>query len=107
MFEKALELADASQTSKQAWLGTYLNLGQAYRKLKWAEHVDAVGRHDQVCWIVRNYPQAQSAYEEVIKIDPRNSQGLACLGIIHHTLGELDDAITRYHEVSLSIQIAL
>ncbi|KAF8339828.1 uncharacterized protein EI90DRAFT_3037909 [Cantharellus anzutake] len=84
MFEKALELADASQTSKQAWLGTYLNLGQAHRKLK-------------------NYSQAKAAYEEVIRIDPRNPQGLACLGIIHHALGELGDAITKYHE-ALSVQ---
>jgi anaphase-promoting complex subunit 6 len=33
MFQKALTLANTSQTSEQAWRGTYLNLGQAYRKL--------------------------------------------------------------------------
>ncbi|KAF9507486.1 hypothetical protein BS47DRAFT_1321216 [Hydnum rufescens UP504] len=84
MFQKALTLANTSQTSEQAWRGTYLNLGQAYRKLG-------------------QYGQAKEAYQRVVTIDPRNAQGFACLGMIHHALDELDEAITRYHE-ALSIQ---
>ena len=66
-----------------------------------------MGWQGQVGYIVRNYPQVQLAYEEVIKIDPRDSQGLACHGIIHHGLGELDNDITRYHEVWLTTRVEL
>ena len=66
-----------------------------------------MGWQGQVGYIVRNYPQAQLAYEEVIKIDPRNSQGLACLGMIHHGLGEFDNAIARYHGVWLTTRVEL
>ena len=33
--------------------------------------------------------------------------GLACLGIIHHGLGGLHNAITRYHQVWLMTRVEL
>lgn len=50
----------------------------------------------------RELNEAKTAFQKVISIDPRSAQGFACLGMIHHALNELDDAITRYHE-ALSI----
>lgn len=50
----------------------------------------------------RQLTEAKEAFMKVISIDPRSAQGFACLGMIHHSLNELDDAITRYHE-ALSI----
>jgi Tfp pilus assembly protein PilF len=43
--------------------------------------------------------KAKEAFNKVINIDPRDAQGYACMGMIHHYLGEMNDAITRYHEV--------
>ena len=101
MFERALEIAKASQTSELSWKGTYLNLGQAYRKLECVSSIHifiAIDLNDR-----SRFEEAKGAYEKVITIDPRNAQGYACLGMIHHVTGELDEAITRYHQVCPSL----
>lgn len=108
MFQKALTLANASQTSEQAWRGTYLNMGQAYRKLGWVLFTlrDSVSTKIEM-HSVSQYGQAKEAYQKVVTIDPRSAQGFACLGMIHHALDELDEAITRYHEVCLIFDLSL
>lgn len=58
------------------------------------------------CCVDSRYDEAKTAFNKVVCIDPRHGQGLACLGMVHHVLGELDSAILRYHEVStVPIQI--
>ncbi|CCM03084.1 uncharacterized protein FIBRA_05204 [Fibroporia radiculosa] len=83
LFSEALELAKVVQTSQGAWTNTYLNLGTSYRRLGQLE-------------------EAKSAYQKVIKIDPRNQTALAFLGVTYHLLGDIDAAIVKYHE-TLSI----
>ncbi|KAG9017193.1 anaphase promoting complex subunit cdc16 [Tulasnella sp. 427] len=82
--EKAISLANHVQGTDAVWATTYLNLGQAYRKL---------GR----------YTDAKKAFNKVIKLNPRHAQGYACLGIICHLMGDCDHAIQHYHE-SLAIE---
>ncbi|KZT73047.1 TPR-like protein [Daedalea quercina L-15889] len=79
LFLNALEMAQIVQTSQRAWMNTYLNLGTAYRKL---------GRLEE----------AKAAYQEVVKLDPRNQTALAFLGVTYHLLGDVDGAIVKYHE---------
>ncbi|KZT07761.1 TPR-like protein [Laetiporus sulphureus 93-53] len=84
LFKEALDLAKTVQTSEQAWVNIYLNLGSAYRKL---------GRLEE----------AKAEYQRVIEVDPQNQSGLAFLGITYHLLGDIDAAIEKYHEVSLQL----
>ena len=44
--------------------------------------------------------EAKKTYKRVLQLDPRNSTALAFLGIVHHMLNEIDEAIVKYHEVS-------
>ncbi|KAG8899259.1 anaphase promoting complex subunit cdc16, partial [Tulasnella sp. 403] len=81
--ERAIDLAAHVHGPDAIWATTYLNLGQAYRKL---------GRFDE----------AKRAYNRVITLNPRHAQGYACLGIISHIMGDYDEAIRFYHE-SLAI----
>ncbi|KAG6828887.1 hypothetical protein H0H92_006444 [Tricholoma furcatifolium] len=83
LFNKALELAQVTQSSRKAWSTTYLNLGTAYRKL-------------------RRLKEAKETYQKVLEIDSRHSMALSFLGLVHHLLGEMDKAIFKYHE-ALSI----
>ncbi|KIO34707.1 hypothetical protein M407DRAFT_63985 [Tulasnella calospora MUT 4182] len=82
--EKAISLATHVQGTDAVWATTYLNLGQAYRKL---------GR----------YLDAKKAFTKVVELNPRHAQGYACLGIICHLIGDCDQAIRHYHE-SLAIE---
>ncbi|KAG9024750.1 anaphase promoting complex subunit cdc16 [Tulasnella sp. JGI-2019a] len=81
--ERAIELTGNMQGTDAIWATTYLNLGQAYRKL---------GRLDH----------ALKAFRKVIELNPRHAQGFACIGLIHHMLEEYEEAIRFYHD-SLSI----
>jgi anaphase-promoting complex subunit 6 len=62
-------------------------------KLLFLSHADAE-------LVNSRFEEAKAAFNKVVCIDPRHGQGLACLGMVHHVLGELDGAILRYHEVS-------
>lgn len=44
--------------------------------------------------------EAKARYMRVLEIEPRHATAIASLGITHQLLYELEDAITRYHEVS-------
>ncbi|KAG8885545.1 anaphase promoting complex subunit cdc16 [Tulasnella sp. 332] len=81
--ERAIELTGNMQGTDAIWATTYLNLGQAYRKL---------GRLDD----------ALKAYKKVVELNPRHAQGFACIGLVHHMLEEYEEAIRFYHD-SLSI----
>ena len=95
LFERALQLAKIVQTSKRAWANTYLNLGTAYRKL-----ASETAEPDRA----QNYLQeARKAYDEVVKMDPRNQTALAFLGVTYHLLGDIDGAIVKYHEVCAEV----
>ncbi|KAG8959317.1 anaphase promoting complex subunit cdc16 [Tulasnella sp. 419] len=82
-FEQAIALTKTVQGTNAMWATTYLNLGQAYRKL---------GR----------LIDAKAAFVKVLELNPRHGQGFACLGLVHHVMGEYDQAIRNYHE-SLAI----
>ena len=50
---------------------------------------------------LRRYPEAKANYVKVLELDPRHPLALGFLGMVHHFLGEVDNAIVRYHEVGL------
>ncbi|KAJ8080842.1 anaphase-promoting complex subunit Cut9 [Marasmius tenuissimus] len=79
MFEKALSLAEVTQSSQQTWTTTYINLGTCYRRLK--------------C-----YPEARETYRKVLALDPQQSLALGFLGLVNHLTGDLEGAIVKYHE---------
>ncbi|KAG6915872.1 hypothetical protein DXG01_009480 [Tephrocybe rancida] len=79
LFRKALELAQVTQSSQKAWTTTYLNLGTCYRKL-------------------RRLQEAKETYQRVLELDSRHSMALGFLGLVYHLLGQLDNAIIKYHE---------
>ncbi|KAF8659041.1 hypothetical protein AX16_001914 [Volvariella volvacea WC 439] len=84
LFQQALELAKVTQTSQKTWATTYINLGTCYRKL-------------------RRLEDARKTYEKVLELDYRNTVALGFLGMVYHLLGDIDKAITKYHE-ALSIE---
>ncbi|KAG7088620.1 hypothetical protein E1B28_012593 [Marasmius oreades] len=79
LFEKALSLAEVTQSSQQSWTTTYINLGTCYRRLK-------------------RYAEARDTYRKVLALDPRQSLALGFLGLVHHLTGDLENAIVKYHE---------
>ncbi|GLB40557.1 putative anaphase-promoting complex, cyclosome, subunit 3 [Lyophyllum shimeji] len=83
LFSKALEVAQVTQSSQNAWATTYLNLGTSLRKLG-------------------HLKEAKEAYQKVLELDSRHSMALGFLGLVHHLMGEIDKAIVKYHE-ALSI----
>ena len=83
MFKSALEIAQVTQTSQASWATTWLNLGTSLRKL---------GQLDE----------ARDAYVKVLEIDSRSAPALGFLGLVYHLMDRLDDAIVKYHEVSLT-----
>ncbi|EAU85567.2 cell division control protein 16 [Coprinopsis cinerea okayama7 len=84
LFEEAIAKAEITQSSQKTWAVTYINLGTSLRKL-------------------RRYKEALDVYKKVLEYDPRNATALGLLGMVHHLLNELDQAILRYHE-ALSIE---
>ncbi|KAF8573479.1 TPR-like protein [Ramaria rubella] len=83
LFTTALEQAKIDQGSKHVWATTYVNLGSACRK---------TGR----------LGEAKCHYLKVLEIEPRHAPALAFLGMVHHLMDQVDQAIVRYHE-ALSI----
>lgn len=55
----------------------------------------------------RRYPQAKTAYERVIKLEPRHASALGFLGMVYHLMWNLDAAIIKYHEASLPLPPSL
>ena len=53
--------------------------------------------------IFRRLEEARAAYQEVVKMDPRNQTAVAFLGVTCHLLGDIDGAIVKYHEVRVVI----
>jgi anaphase-promoting complex subunit 6 len=43
--------------------------------------------------------EAKAGYMRVLEIEPRHAVAISSLGVTHHLLLELEDAIMRYHEV--------
>ncbi|KAF5327302.1 hypothetical protein D9619_004328 [Psilocybe cf. subviscida] len=84
LFQKALDLAQVTQSSQKAWATTYLNLGTCCRKLK-------------------RYEEARVAYTKVLELEPRHAMALGFLGIVYHLMGNIDQAIVKYHE-ALSVE---
>ncbi|KAI0087322.1 TPR-like protein [Irpex rosettiformis] len=83
LFDHAISLARATQSSIAVWVAIFINLGTCFRKMK-------------------RYPEAKKAYGYVLEFEPQNAIALGFLGMVHHLMNELDDAIVRYHE-TLSI----
>ncbi|KAI0767907.1 TPR-like protein [Irpex lacteus] len=80
LFQLSINLAQVTQSSEIAWATLYVNLGTCFRKLK-------------------RYPEAKTAYQRVLQLTPLNAIALGFLGMVHHLMDELDDAILRYHQV--------
>ncbi|KAI0783626.1 TPR-like protein [Abortiporus biennis] len=79
LFQKAIDLAQITQTSESAWATTYVNLGTCYRKLQ-------------------RFEESKAAYLRVLQLDPRNPSALAFLGMVYHMTDDIDAAIVKYHE---------
>ncbi|KAJ3416169.1 anaphase promoting complex subunit cdc16 [Chytridiales sp. JEL 0842] len=77
--KKALELAHEDVGRSTMWKSTWNNLGHSYFKL---------GKH----------AEARSCFEKVISMSPDDIDATMGLGLIEHTLWNLDDAIIKYHE---------
>ena len=45
---------------------------------------------------------ARTSFEKVIDLDPANASAYAALGLVYHITGDIDEAITQYHEVRAS-----
>lgn len=45
--------------------------------------------------------EAKNHYLKVLEIEPRHAPALAFLGMVHHLMDQIDQAIVRYHEVCL------
>ncbi|KAF9059802.1 hypothetical protein BDP27DRAFT_1340749 [Rhodocollybia butyracea] len=88
LFQRALDLAEVTQSSQHSWTTTYVNLGTCHRKLK-------------------QYEQAKEAYQKVLLLDPRHALALGFLGLVYHLLDDLDQAIIKYHEASISFNYGL
>ncbi|EEB92904.1 hypothetical protein MPER_08514, partial [Moniliophthora perniciosa FA553] len=73
LFEKALSLAEVTQSSQHSWTTTYVNLGT-------------------------RYDEARDTYRKVLALDPRQSLALGFLGLVYHLTGNLENAIVKYHE---------
>ncbi|KAF9036148.1 hypothetical protein BJ165DRAFT_1354578 [Panaeolus papilionaceus] len=83
LFQSALDLATVTQSSQNAWVTTWVNLGTCFRKLKRLE-------------------EARQAYEKLLELDARHAVAIGFLGMVYHLMGDLDNAIVKYHE-ALSI----
>ncbi|KAL0954768.1 hypothetical protein HGRIS_003718 [Hohenbuehelia grisea] len=82
LFQQAINIAQATQSSQKSWATTYMNLGTCLRKL-------------------RRFEDAQAAYQKVLELEPRNSMAIGFLGIVHQLMGNVDKAIVKYHEVRI------
>ncbi|QRW04013.1 cell division control protein [Ceratobasidium sp. AG-Ba] len=51
--------------------------------------------------------EAKSGYMRVLELEPRHAIAISSLGMTHHLLFELDDAMARYHEVCYNIGLAI
>ncbi|KAG9074149.1 anaphase promoting complex subunit cdc16 [Ceratobasidium sp. UAMH 11750] len=78
-FSNAAARAGEVRGSQAIWSTLYLNQAHAYRKL---------GRIDE----------AKAGYMRVLELEPRHAIAISSLGVAHHLLFELEDAIARYHE---------
>ena len=90
MFERTLQIVDSSinddgndDNFNDIWYATYLGLGQCYRRI--------------------NEPlKAKECLTKAIDLNPNCVSALTTLGIIYHTLDDLENSIETYHK-SLSI----
>ncbi|QRV89813.1 cell division control protein [Ceratobasidium sp. AG-Ba] len=78
-FSNAVSRAGEVRASQTIWSTLYLNQAHTYRKL---------GR----------LQEAKSGYMRVLELEPRHAIAISSLGMTHHSLFELDDAMARYHE---------
>ncbi|KAG8688436.1 anaphase promoting complex subunit cdc16 [Ceratobasidium sp. 395] len=79
-FSNAAARVGEVRGSQAIWSTLYLNQAHAYRKL---------GR----------IAEAKAGYMRVLELEPRHAVAISSLGVAHHLLFELEDAIARYHEV--------
>ncbi|CAE6461847.1 unnamed protein product [Rhizoctonia solani] len=78
-FSNAVSRAKEVRGSQTMWATLYVNQAHAFRKMGQLQ-------------------EAKEGYMRVLEIEPRQTIAIASLGITHHLLFELEDAIARYHE---------
>ncbi|KAG8740782.1 anaphase promoting complex subunit cdc16 [Ceratobasidium sp. 414] len=78
-FSNAVARAGEVRGSQAIWSTLYLNQAHAYRKLS-------------------RIVEAKAGYMRVLELEPRHAIAISSLGVAHHLLFELEDAIARYHE---------
>jgi anaphase-promoting complex subunit 6 len=55
--------------------------------------------HNQLTYLISQLQEAKDTYRKVLELDSRHSIAIGFLGLAHHLMGEIDEAIVRYHEV--------
>ncbi|QRW18018.1 cell division control protein 16 [Rhizoctonia solani] len=78
-FSNAVSRAREVRGSQTMWATLYVNQAHAFRK-------------------IGQLQEAKEGYMRVLEIEPRHTIAIASLGLTHHLLFELEDAIARYHE---------
>ncbi|KAF8699285.1 Anaphase-promoting complex, cyclosome, subunit 3, partial [Rhizoctonia solani] len=78
-FSNAVSRAREVRGSQTMWATLYVNQAHAFRK-------------------IGQLKEAKEGYMRVLEIEPRHTIAIASLGLTHHLLFELEDAIARYHE---------
>ena len=68
----------------------------------WVGRLTSRWDHINKAILRRRLEEAKAAYQEVVKLDPRNQTVLAFLGVTYHLLGDIDSAIVKYHEVGVA-----
>ncbi len=100
LFKHAIELAKVTQGSLTVWASTYVNLGTALQKTGLVLPLVAYGTSSPILSSHRRLEEARDAYRSVLDLEPRHATALGYLGKTYHLMGDLDAAITKYHEVS-------
>lgn len=94
-------MAKITQTSQASWVNTFINLGTAYKRVRFVSlyHPSTnLGKRLRLIFR-RRLIDARDTYRRVIEIDPRNVPALVSLGSVYQLLDDPDRAIVKYHEV--------
>ncbi|ELU40752.1 cell division control protein 16 [Rhizoctonia solani AG-1 IA] len=95
-FSNAVSRAREVRGSQTMWATLYVNQAHAFRKIGYIVSIVAC------LHLAKLFPsqlqEAKEGYMRVLEIEPRHTIAIASLGLTHHLLFELEDAIARYHE---------
>lgn len=96
-FSNAVSRAKEVRGSQSMWATLYVNQAHAFRKMGYVLLTSHLCLSEFI--FCSQLLEAKEGYMRVLEIEPRHTIAIASLGITHHLLFELEDAIARYHEV--------